>query len=323
MNKVLRWGLTGLLLVATVTGVWLQASAAAPTPIKLCAVIPVIDGSPSEWSAGYQVSTLNNAGDPTKAVLGTAYMCYAAGDVYVYVTGPALFQSPADDWGTLNGSHQKEYTGASPATIFRYVTGTGDYEAIIPVVLTCETTTTIQIHAESGSAQVPQSAALPGGNPQTGLPFTLDCASVVIDTPTPTDTATDTPTATDTATDTATPTAFDTETPTVTPVDTDTPTDTPTPTPTDLVIVPTETEVAADTATVTDTPVDSATETPQNTPIATIDLTDPATATPTLIPTIVATRPVVPTATPTRQPTALTPTWEPSRNQIFLPFVGK
>ena len=101
----------------------------AATPIVPAYGVATIDGNPSEWTQTDFVSTLNNAGDPTKAILGNAYMRYdcASQKLFIMVDGPGLFQSPADAWATIDGSPHKEFTGADVPPTF---TWTADgYEA--------------------------------------------------------------------------------------------------------------------------------------------------------------------------------------------------
>lgn len=286
-----------ILIIATIH------AAFAATPITPVYGVAIVDGNPSEWTAADFVSALNNAGDPNKAILGNAYMRYdcASQKLFIMVSGPGLFQSPADAWSTIDGSPHKEYTGADVPPTFAW-TADG-YEAQFTLA---PGSYIIQVHAESNTGSGNQTAALPGGSPRDGLPIVIDCSEVVIDTATPI--VTDTPTATDAATLTSTPTPTDTPTPTATPVDTATVTQTPTASST-----ATSTATDAPEATVTATDVPSATVTATR---LVITIEDP-TGTPTpVVPT--------PTMTPTTGHTALTPEAEPVRvNVIYLPVVTR
>lgn len=268
------------------------------SPIVVVSGSATVDGSPAEWNLSTDfVSTLNNAGHTDGTVLGNAYMRYDCETqrLYILVSGVNFMQSAADAWATVNGSHTKEYTGADTAPVFAWV-ATGGYEASFTIA---PGSYVIQIHVENNTSDIgAQSAALPGGSPQTGLAFTLSCAEVA-----PTETPT--PTATDTETSTATDTITATETVTSTPT-------------------------ATDTSTPTDTPTATATATPINTPFLIIEITDTATPvlvidppvaapTSTLIPTVAPT----PTPTATKLPTGLDETPEPLRNHVYLPEVAK
>ena len=275
-----------MLIIATIH------AAFAATPIVPVYGVAIVDGDASEWTSADFVSTLNNAGDPTKAVLGNAYMRYdcASQKLFIMVSGPGLFQSPADAWATINGSPHKEFTGADVPPTFAWTTD--GYEAQFALA---PGSYIIQVHAESNTGSGNQTAALPGGSPRDGLPITIDCSEVAIDTATPT------------ATDTATPTS--TPTPTATPVDTATATQTPT---------------ASSTATGIATDALEATETPTDAPSATVTATrvviviDAPTDTPTpIVPT------VTPTATATTGHTALDEEAEPVRVKVYLPVVTR
>ena len=251
----------------------------------------VIDGNVNDWlnNTNYSTVPLYEAGKPDKSVLGAAYICTTGSQLNIWVTGADLARSPNDDWGTINGGPQKEYTGNSPSGTFDYVGTAGSYEARMTVALTCTVPITIAIHAEANTEGGHATAALGGGSPTAGVPMVEDCDNqLATATPTDTPTATDTPTPTDTATtDPEAPTATDTPTATATVVVTDTATPT-----------ATATVVVTDTATPT------------------------AIATATLIPTVPAgTDTPTPTPTATKPPTALTPASEPGRN--FLPLVTK
>ncbi len=144
---------------------------------------------------------------------------------------------------------------------------------------------------------------------------TLQAATLVVNTGTPTNTPTNTATATATATFTPTPTNTATFTPTRTNTATPTATSTFTPTPTATnTFTPTRTNTATPTATNTFTPTPTATNTFTPTPTATSTFTPTATATNTFTPTATATSTFTPTATATN---TFTPT--PTATETFTP----